>query len=342
MFKNVLAFIVGIAIIVISTEASIRVLANMLGVSPYMKYDKDIGWTAEPGTTKHHKNTYLGFDVTYQINNNGFRGPSYDEHKPTGIYRVMVLGDSNGFGWGISEDKHFAAIINSKLKNVQVVNLSLSGYGTDQEYLRFLKEGIAYKPDLVIVQVTPNDFDEIQYSFFNQKPKPQFLVTNEGALKLVNVPVLPVGEKCKEFYDNSFPLPFKDWLGWHSYSYNYFNEKYFSLKRKFLNSHSAELNQETFSNKSAILFNKIISELKNRLDEIGAKGLIVHSSKDLNDNNYLVNSSLPSLNLYPKFANHARGTSTELIYKDGVHWNEEGHRIVAEELMNVIQIYRAP
>ena len=249
----------------------------------------------------------------------------------------MILGDSNGFGWGIPEDKHFATLLQGQLKNVQVLNLSLSGYGTDQQYLRFVKEGMAYKPDLVIVQVTPNDFDEIQYPFFNQKPKPQFLITDKGALKLVNVPVEPIGPRYKVFYDNSLPLPFKEWLGWHSYAYTYINEKYYLLKSKYTRRNNfVEPDRKRFSNESVTLFKKIISELKSRLDEIGAKGLIVHSSKDLNENNYLANSSLPILDLYPKFSGYARTASAELFYKDGFHWNIEGHRIVADELLKVI------
>lgn len=341
MWKNILAVFVGMSIAIVGVEAGARLLANMLGISSYMKYDETIGWTAEPGTIKRHKNTQLGFDVTYQINGKGFRGPAYDESKPAGIYRVMVLGDSNGFGWGIPEDKYFAAIINNELKDVQVVNLSLSGYGTDQQYLRFIKEGMAYKPDLVIVQVTPNDFEEIQHPFFNQKPKPQFALSENGDLTLMNVPVKPVGVKCQDFYDNSLPLPFKDWLDWHSYAYNFFNEKYFALKRKTSKSQSAELSREVFSEKSVALFGKIISQLKIRLDGIGAKGLIVHASKEVSENNYMAGSSLPVLDLYPKLSAYARENAVELYYKDAIHWNEKGHRLIAEELKKAIEQSRS-
>ena len=337
IFQSILAISIGIIAVVFFVEVSARILSNVLGLSPYMKYDEHLGWTAEPRSTKHHKNSHLEFDVIYQINNQGFRGPAYEKAKPAGIYRIMILGDSNGFGWGIPEDKHFATLLQGQLKNVQVLNLSLSGYGTDQQYLRFVKEGMAYKPDLVIVQVTPNDFDEIQYPFFNQKPKPQFLITDKGALKLVNVPVEPIGPRYKVFYDNSLPLPFKEWLGWHSYAYTFINEKYYLLKSKYTRRNNfVEPDRKRFSNESVTLFKKIISELKSRLDEIGAKGLIVHSSKDLNENNYLANSSLPILDLYPKFSGYARTASAELFYKDGFHWNIEGHRIVADELLKVI------
>jgi lysophospholipase L1-like esterase len=339
MLKNIAAVLVGLLIAVAGVEGGVRILAGTLGISSYMKYDKDIGWTAEPGTTKHHKNASQGFDVVYKINEKGFRGAAYDAPKPAGVYRIVVLGDSNGFGWGIPEGKQFSAILDESLKNVEVINLSLSGYGTDQEYLRFMKEGVAYKPDLVIVQVTPNDFEEIQHPFFNQKPKPQFIISEGGNLALFNVPVEPVGDKCQEFYSNSLPLPFKDWLGWHSYAYSLFNEKYFGVMRQYSTGSGGNAGREIFSRHSVALFNGIISELKKRLDEVGAKGLVVHSSKEISENHYLETSAIPVLDLYPVFKAYSQTASRELYYKDGYHWNVEGHRIVAEEIAKSIEAY---
>lgn len=299
MGKNLLALVMGLMIALVGVEAGARILADLLGVSSYMQYDEHVGWKAKPGAVKRHKNESLGFDVTYHINDRGIRGVVHDQVKPPGVYRVVLLGDSNGFGWGVAEGKYFAALLEQELERVEVVNLSLSGYGTDQEYLRFVEEGMAYRPDLVIVQVTPNDFEEIQHPFFNGKAKPQFILSERDELRLVNVPVKPIGPKAEDFYDNSLPLPFREWLGWHSYAYNYFNEKYYALKRKTTKSKSAELSREVFSATSIRLFKKILEQLKIKLDDIGAKGLIVHASKDVSERGYWAGCPLPVLDLYP-------------------------------------------
>ncbi len=327
-------------IALVGVEAGARILADLLGASSYMQYDEQVGWKAKPGAVKRHKNESLSFDVTYHINDRGIRGVVHDQVKPPGGYRIVLLGDSNGFGWGIEEGKHFAAIIDHELDNVEVVNLSLSGYGTDQEYLRFVEEGMAYQADLVIVQVTPNDFEEIQHPFFNGKAKPQFVLSERDELRLVNVPVKPIGLKAEDFYDNSLPLPFREWLEWHSYAYNYFNEKYYALKRKTTKSKSAELSREVFSTDSVLLFKRIIEQLKAKLDEIGAKGLIVHASKDVSEHDYLADSPLPVLDLYPVMSAHEQDRGVQLYYADGVHWNEQGHRLIADELKKVIERYR--
>jgi hypothetical protein len=323
-------------------EGGTRGFANILGMSSYMKYDEALGWTAIAGATRSHRDARLGFDVVYQINAQGFRGPVYQEGKPSGVYRVMVLGDSNGFGWGVLEEQTFAARIDSSFEHVEVLNLSLSGFGTDQEYLRFLKEGMRYRPDLVIVQVTPNDFQEILHPFFNQKPKPYFEFMNSGSLALMNVPVMPIGAKCSEFYESSLPLPFKDWLSWHSYSYVYFNEKYFQLKREFFPGETRADSDERFSPKSISLFNRIMLDLRGKLEEIGARGIIVHASKDISENNYLRDSPLPVVDAYPQFKRHIEDQRSQPYFADRYHWTAEGHRLVAEELVRVIADLAAP
>lgn len=192
----------------------------------------------------------------------------------------------------------------------------------------------------MIVQVTPNDFEEIQHPFFNGKAKPQFVLSEEDELRLVNVPVKPIGPKAEDFFDNSLPLPFQEWLGWHSYAYNYFNEKYYTLKRKITKSKSAELSREVFSTTSIRLFKEIIGQLKVNLDEIGAKGLIVHASKEVSEHDYLDDSPLPVLDLYPVMSAYEQEHGVQLYYADGVHWNEKGHRLIADDLKKVIEHYR--
>lgn len=341
MAKNLLAVVMGLTLALCGVEGGARILADLLGVSSYMQYDEKVGWKAKPGAVKRHRHESLGFDVTYSINGRGLRGPLYDFEKPKGIYRIVLLGDSNGFGWGIADGKYFAALLDEEIDSVEVVNFSLSGYGTDQQYLRFVEEGIAYHPDLVIVQVTPNDFEEIQHPFFNGKAKPQFVLTDQKEIQLINVPVKPMGPKAEDFYDNSLPVPFREWLGWHSYAYNYFNDKYYMLKRRTSRSKSAELSRQVFSTTSVLLFKKIIGLLKVKLDEIGSKGLIVHASKEVSENKYLSDCPLPVLDLYPVVEASEREHGVALYYADGVHWNELGHRVIAEEIKKVIQPYLA-
>lgn len=329
------ALLLGVAIALAAAESGARILSGVLSLSPYMRYDDVTGWTARPGASKRHRDSRAGFDVVYHINDQGFRGRLHEQQKPKGVRRVVVLGDSNGFGWGISEDNHFAAILDKSSEDVEVINLSLSGYGTDQEYLRFIKEGIAFNPDVVILQVTQNDFSEIQYPFYNQKPKPQFLLTAAGDLSLSNVPVRSVGPMARAYDHNSLPLPFKEWLGWHSYAFTFLNEQYYAARHGSGSGESLLSPERPLSVESFQLFNRIVQELKAKLDEIHAKGFLVHASRELSANP-LLKSSIPVIDLYPRFADWARSDSVGPWFKDGFHWNVAGHRLVADELLKLL------
>jgi lysophospholipase L1-like esterase len=81
-------------------------------------------------------------------------------------YRILALGDSVTFGWGVDQDKTFAArleaILPSRLhRPVRVINSGVGGYNTVQEVTYFKQEGIALQPDLVLLTYVQNDIDEL-------------------------------------------------------------------------------------------------------------------------------------------------------------------------------------
>ena len=332
--KNLLAAGIGVLFSLALVEGSARGMASVLGVSPYMKYDANIGWKATPNTEKLHKSAAPAFEVTYQINAHGYRGAYYDRQKPSGVRRIVLLGDSVGFGWGIPEGRHFAALLDAALADTQVINLSLSGYGTDQEYLRLKEEGLAFSPDLVILQVTPNDFDEIQYAFYNQKPKPLFTRQPDGTLQLANVPVQGDSARAQEFYGNSIPLPFREWLGWNSYAYNWLNEKYYGIRRRSAPDHLKPLPR--FSPASLAMFRDIVAMLKRTLDDAGIRLLIVHAAADVSAQRPFNDVSVPVLDLSSAFADYERTSGQPAMFSDGFHWNERGHAIVATETVKAL------
>jgi len=337
---NTVAIVFGLILAVASLELGVRLVADALDLSSYMEYDELLGWVARPSSTKHHKDAVAGFDVTYEINRYGHRGPAYDIDKHPGTHRIVVIGDSNGFGWGIPEGKEFAAILDRDLPDTEVINLSLGGYGTDQEYLRFVREGEQFSPDIVILQLTHNDFEEIEYPFFNQKPKPEFVFDDAGRLELTNVPVRPTGPRAARFYANSIPVPFREWLDWSSYSYNFLNQKYYGLMREYSRRDPQTTSDpaDPFGPESFRKFNGIVAKLEEELDRIGAHGIIVHGAGQISEKSYLLDVGLPVIDLYPKLAalddeQHGSGP----WFPDRYHWNVQGHAFVASELSKAIE-----
>lgn len=337
--RNLAGVIAGLLLLALLLEGGVRILAETLGISPYMHYHEMLGWTSRPDVVKHHRSRSGEFDVTYRINALGYRGPDYPQEKSPGQYRILVLGDSVGFGWGVAEQETFAGILDRELADVEVFNLALSGFGMDQSYLRFLHEGMALRPDFVIVQATPNDFEEIQYPFFNQKAKPYFALTTAGELELRNVPVRSIGTRADEFYARSLPLPFREWLGWHSFAYNVLNEYWHSLSRG--RQQGKPDVQAVFTPDSVALFNAIIGRLAEKIAATGARGVLVHSSRVASDSALIAGNHLPVIDMYPLFRRTGSGDEAQFYFADGYHWNSAGHRLVADQLKEHIQSLRA-
>jgi len=332
---NLLLVLFGLTVAVAALEGGARLLSGWLGTAPYMKYDATLGWVALPDIVKRHREERYGFDVTYTLNSFGMRGPNRDVAKPAGIVRIMLLGDSNGFGWGLDENSHLMAHL-GRLAGVETFNLSLAGYGTDQELLRFRRDGLQFKPDVVIVQSTANDFEEIQHPFFNQKPKPHFVLTQSGELQLQNVPVRSEGPKAAEFLRNSLPLPYADWLGWNSFAYNLLNGPYFSMMRKFRSTRGSAQPAEIFTPGSIALYNRLLEEIALEVDRLGATGLLVHAVPELSQRPEWLRTRLPVVNLDPKFK-ASRAAGHEPLFEDGYHWNAVGHKIAADEVTALLR-----
>jgi len=90
-----------------------------------------------------------------RINSRGFRDRDYTVEKPTDVKRILVLGDSYAWGYGVAIDDIFTEILEAELEKTQqkweVINTGVCGWGTDQEYLFLTREGFKYKPDIVVL-----------------------------------------------------------------------------------------------------------------------------------------------------------------------------------------------
>lgn len=60
--------------------------------------------------------TKFGHKPVY-INSKGTRGEDFEESKPKkNVYRIICLGDSGTFGWGLSESETYSGLLKEKLQ----------------------------------------------------------------------------------------------------------------------------------------------------------------------------------------------------------------------------------
>ncbi|MHC4512700.1 MAG: SGNH/GDSL hydrolase family protein [Planctomycetota bacterium] len=117
--------------------------------------DPRIRFTLSPGFE-----TRIGDDL-YRVNDLGLRGGPVPLRKPAGTRRILVLGDSYAFGFGVDEREAVGAQLQEELRedfpDVAVLNMAVPGYQTGQELARLERDGLRLQPDLVILVYYAND-----------------------------------------------------------------------------------------------------------------------------------------------------------------------------------------
>ncbi len=176
----------SIIVLLIILELFLRVsgykVATFYPHGEFHNYDPELGWIQKP----NHKAIFEGLDfkVTVTSNSQGFRDREYSIEKPPETKRVIVLGDSFAWGWGVENDEVFTEVAERQLNKVEILNLGHSSYGTDQELLLWKRLGQRFSPDLTAVVFYSNDIED------NSGPtgeRPQFIL-KDGTLSLAKTP----------------------------------------------------------------------------------------------------------------------------------------------------------
>ena len=169
---------------------------------------------------------YNDFDTLVRTNHLGFRsaeprGDARDERS-----RILVLGDSFAFGWGVENDETFSAVLErglaSRGRPAEVWNAGVPGYSADQHYVFLRDEGFALLPDLILLAVCSNDTHELAWKqltldarglptsvrskrhFINRRGEMRFL--NDSLLDLPSLPI---------------PTSWDGWLYENSWAFNW-------------------------------------------------------------------------------------------------------------------------
>ena len=124
----------------------------------FCQFDGEIGWVPLPNISGQHQRH--GFSAFVHQNQFGLRGPnSMAREKNSTRKRTLVLGDSYVWGYGVDQQWVFTEP-NVHHSETELINFGVSGYGTDQEYLLYLREGVLFDVDEVVLVVTPyNDVE---------------------------------------------------------------------------------------------------------------------------------------------------------------------------------------
>lgn len=123
-------------------------------------------WGLRPNTSIIFRGQFVQIKPTkVTINDLGFRDFTYNLTKQNNTFRIIVLGDSYTFGWGVEMNETFSKVLERKLNmgsggtRYEVMNLGVPGYDATQEAEMYRTAGARYNPDLVIIGFCSNDVE---------------------------------------------------------------------------------------------------------------------------------------------------------------------------------------
>ncbi len=149
------------------TEAYLR--TQGYGKLPSVWFDPEVGTRFHPSQRREILAAGGVYMHPAEINSLGLRGhePRPEADGDAGL-RVVCLGDSFTFGWGVEDDETFPVFVEQQLDAaieapVDVINGGLPGYNTYQEHQLYKKLMAPMKPDFVVVAWYMNDLDPMSF-----------------------------------------------------------------------------------------------------------------------------------------------------------------------------------
>ena len=97
-----------------------------------------------------------------QTNEHGFRGDDWPVAKGSSTLRVVGIGDSVMFGWGVDGAATYMTRLERMLqipgKTVEVLNCAVPGYNTSQEVATLEQRCLRFEPDVILIGYCTNDW----------------------------------------------------------------------------------------------------------------------------------------------------------------------------------------
>lgn len=310
----------------------------------WTQYDSDLGWFHQKNKKIFPQNkVWLNLNLT--TNRDGFRGSrNYLRKRTAGVKRVLLLGDSFVFGWGVGDEETFGAHLESNSQNLEAINLGVCAYGIDQILLSFQKLGRQFHPDYVFIGIYQEDFWRATRAFTDAGyAKPYFSLSKSGNLELHNVP----SPKPFELRSNQFPeVIYKhsaEKILLQSVLYRVIKKSILKVGRD-LNLLDPSLTDEWFLGR--VILHKLVQEIHS----INAEPVIlIIPPKDWLQNTkptslqkslrrFAEREKVDLIDLTPAFSNLvSKFKLTDYYIKDDWHWTAQGHRLAAQILISYLK-----
>jgi lysophospholipase L1-like esterase len=339
--------LINLSLIIISTifalflsEMALRFMGfQPLYVSPerdrFWIYDPLLGWAHQPGQEGIFETPQFRTDV--RINKHGLRDREHSYERKNDLERILVLGDSFAWGYGVEESERFSQRLEEAL-DAEVINAGVSGYSTDQELLWYKNEGIKYETDLVILVLAGNDVgdnDRLLVNTIYYKPK---FVIEEDQLVPTGYPVPKTNSGGRFIYS----------LSQRSALAYFLIQRYFDLISLYskVRGNSNEANsQRTGVNPDSepfMLTIALLDEIRKIAESRNSKFMIVTTDRWWNPTSDVAYKDfIDSLQkegfMVVDVESMSGFNADQMLIPDDGHWNKAGHEFVADRIKDLIE-----
>ena len=214
--KRLALLALALVAVTLVAELVFRAFVTVAQVGPvFTTYEEDVGLANR--RSQDGIRTTPEYEVRVRTNALGLRGSVETEpKKPPGVRRILCLGDSFTFGKGVADDETVPARLAVRLAapagpRTEVLNAGVVSYGASNEWIWWQARGAALEPDLLVLQLCPNDFgDDASNGVFALADDGTLLDTHVGAYERL--------KRATRAYES---LPFRGLLD-RSYLFNHF------------------------------------------------------------------------------------------------------------------------
>jgi hypothetical protein len=179
--------------LLIATLVAIEIVLRVVNL-PYLRledwntlnyrHDDELGWMPIPNT---ETTVLLPREIRLKNNSLGLRDIEFVRGPQPAI---LVLGDSNVWGYNVTDGERFTSLIRAALPSQTIVNAGVSGYGTDQEFLLLQRLWDTIEPKLVVlIFCVENDRQDNSSNVRYSSYKPYLAVQPDGTAQFRGQPV---------------------------------------------------------------------------------------------------------------------------------------------------------
>ncbi len=155
-------------------EIGLRATAGETNASHAHFEHNTVYWVSDPQLDDEpmpHREMGTSFPVS--TDENGLRSATHSVQKDPNVFRILLMGCSTTFGWGVADDQTVPAQLERELRErgydgVEVINAGQPGYTSFQGLWLWDQVLEAYEPDLVALGFIVQDARRAAYSDLEQ------------------------------------------------------------------------------------------------------------------------------------------------------------------------------